>query len=333
MQTIPNAKFYENLPVLILGASGFIGRWIARYLSGTRCSLFLVVRDSRRSRKIFNEYTVNGELIEIDLTNFSDVTSTIKNIKPSIIFNLAGYGVDPSERDPEQARLMNADLVRVLCENLRVFSEPKLENLQLIHIGSALEYGTIGGNLSEDSIPHPTTLYGQTKLTGTETVKTYGQKYGVRGITARLFTVYGPGEHPQRLLPTLIEAARNQHPIPLTEGFQKRDFTYVEDVAEGLIRLSVCNAPPGQIVNLATGKLTTVREFVKIAADVLNIQDNFLQFGALPTRKEEMNHDDVSIDQLKQFTGWTPPTSIREGIQRTIAFFNKRGSLHQKNFL
>ena len=81
----------------------------------------------------------------------------------------------------------------------------------------------------------------------------------MRAVTARLFTVYGPGEHCGRLLPSLIEAARAEKPLELTAGTQLRDLTYVEDVAEGLLRLGLAQAEPGSVVNLATGHLTMVR--------------------------------------------------------------------------
>ena len=112
----------------------------------------------------------------------------------------------------------------------------------------------------------------------------------LRGVTARLFTVYGPGETPERLLPSLIQAAKAGRPQRLTSGHQKRDFTYVEDAAEGLLRLGQSSAEPGAVINLATGRLTPVRGLVRIAADVLNIPAENLEFGALSDRPEEMSH-------------------------------------------
>ena len=99
-----------------------------------------------------------------------------------------------------------------------------------------------------------------------------------------------------------------------------RDFTYVEDVADGLLRLGICSAPPGEIVNWQPERLSSVREFVEIASDVLPIQKSQLNFGAIPTRIEEMEHLPVSIGRLEKRISWRPPTSIREGIQRTWKF-------------
>jgi nucleoside-diphosphate-sugar epimerase len=146
------------------------------------------------------------------------------------------------------------------------------------------------------------------------------QRNELRGISARLFTVYGPGEHAGRLLPALLAARAASGPIELSAGLQRRDFTYVDDVAEGLLRLGLLPEPLAEgALNLATGRLASVRDFALAAAGVLGIDERRLQFGALPTRPEEMAHDPVSVRRLGDLVGWTPGTSIEEGVQRTVA--------------
>jgi nucleoside-diphosphate-sugar epimerase len=122
------------------------------------------------------------------------------------------------------------------------------------------------------------------------------------------------------LLPSLAQAAESGLPVPLTAGMQRRDFTFVEDVADGLLRLGVAEVPPGAIVNLATGTLETVRRFIEIAAGVLPLAPEQLRFGAIPTREEEMEHAAVAVDRLRALTGWIPPTGIAEGVRRTWTF-------------
>ena len=90
---------------------------------------------------------------------------------------------------------MNAELVGEICEAAARTAT------RIVHTGSALEYGNIGGNLAEDASPRPDTFYGCTKLQGTLNLVKTCRRSGVRGISVRLFTVYGPGEHETRLLP------------------------------------------------------------------------------------------------------------------------------------
>ncbi|HEX6558751.1 MAG TPA: NAD(P)-dependent oxidoreductase, partial [Longimicrobiales bacterium] len=205
------------------------------------------------------------------------------------------------------------------CETMASTGPQSWTGHTLVHVGSALEYGTSPGNLSEDTVEQPTTLYGRTKLSGTQVVANFSRQRGLHGITARLFTVYGPGERAERLLPTLLRAAREAAPIPLTAGLQRRDFTYVEEVADGLLRLGVVRSRDHAVVNLASGRLNTVREFVETAADIIGLERERLRFGALPTRQEEMSHAPVTNERLRSLTGWTPQIDIMTGLRRTAA--------------
>mgnify|MGYP002784254989 CR=1 FL=1 len=317
------ASSLSSAQIVVLGAAGFIGRWVSRRLCFHGAKPVLVVRDVQTAKEVFADYEINGEIIQADFQRLDSVTELIGGFKPDVVFNLAGYGVDHSERDEEAAYRINAHLVETICKAMAVHRNSDWPGQNIVHVGSALEYGEIGGNLAEDSAPNPTTLYGQSKLLGTNLLTQFCRKLGVKGLTARLFTVYGPGEHEGRLLPLLSEAARNSASLPLTAGQQQRDFTFVEDVADILIELALAEASPGEIVNLATGKLTTVRGFVEIAAEVLHIPKKHLNFGDIPARAEEMRHEAVTIDRLRKLLGprlKTPLTDIAEGIRRTKDF-------------
>ena len=236
------------------------------------------------------------------------------------MFNLAGYGVDPREQDEAIAQLTNVDLVETVALTLAALPTQGWSAQRLVHVGSALEYGTAGGDLNEKTVPRPTTVYGASKCKGTQCVVDTCSRTGLKAVTARLFTVYGPGESENRLLPSLLACATERRPCELTAGTQKRDFTYVEDVAEALLRLGLSGAEPGSVINVATGTLTEVREMVRVAADVLGIPSDHLRFGLKRTRFEEMTHKPVSIDRLLATTGWSPRTPVRDGLHRTKTF-------------
>lgn len=316
----PLPEIVRGRNILVFGAAGFIGRWVSRLLSLAGARLYLTARDVQSAKEIFSTYEVRGEIFEIDLQQLDSIGELIASIRPDVIFNLAGYGVDRSERNEDTAYRINASLIEMICLAMAGLGKSNWPGQQIIHAGSALEYGEISGNLAEDSGVNPTTLYGKSKLMGTQLLAARCRETGVRGLTARLFTVYGPGEHDGRLLPSLLKAAVDGQALALTAGQQRRDFTYVQDAAEGLIRLSATDSLPGEIVNLATGKLTSVRCFIETAASILNIPENRLHFGAIPTRNEEMQHDEVTVDRLQKLTNWAPRLSIEEGIFQTKNF-------------
>ena len=311
---------YAGVPVLVLGASGFIGRWVARLLTRAGARLYLPARDCSTAKRTFTELDIKGELLKLNLLETEITQRMIAEINPAITFNLAGYGIDRSECSEDLAFAINGRLPEFLCEAIALTSERGWTGQRMVHAGTAMEYGAVSGDLNETSPTKPTTLYGRSKLAGTEAIGSVCRRGSLAGVTARLFSVYGPGEAHTRLLPSLIAESKGSAAIPLTEGLHKRDFTYVEDIAEGLIRLGVAGCRPGEVVNVATGSLTSIRSFVRLASRELNIRNERLHFGALPTRPEEMDHDPVNCERLLELTGWQPRTGLLSGIRKTINF-------------
>lgn len=322
MATTDNSGFYCNeyrgITTAVLGATGFIGQWVARELSRRGANVHLIVRDKKAAHSVFGAHINPEHIWEVDLLHLKTTQKLFHQIKPSITFNLAGYGIDRTESDESTADEINAKLVKRMCEDVSEIRDSRWVGQDIVHVGSALEYGDIFGDLNERSVPQPTTLYGKSKLAGTQALTQCCRSYGIKGLTARLFTVYGPGEHEARLLPSLISAAKTERLLPLTAGRQKRDFTFITDVVEGLLRLGLSNTKPGEVVNVATGKLTSVRVFAETAAKELKIPLERLRFGALPTRTDEMDHAEVSLAVLRRALGWVPPTSVTEGIRQTV---------------
>ena len=308
---------YVGVKTLVLGASGFIGRWVARALSEAGAHVVCAVRDLDAMGALAARYGITGDIVAADLTDSAALDALFAAQRPSIAFNLAGYGIDRSERDDALARQINSEVPGQLALVCARYANPSWRALRLVHAGSALEYGEIGGHLPEDAVPVPTTLYGRTKLAGTQRLLD-AELPGM--AAARLFTVYGPGEHPGRLLPTLLDSRRSGAPVPLSAGTQRRDFTYVADVAEGLLALGLQSSVRGGVVNLATGKLYSVREFAETAARVLAIPAERLHFGAVAQRSDEMPHDTVSIDRLRESIAWVPATDVAEGVRRAVRF-------------
>ena len=312
---------YRGTRALVLGGSGFIGAWVARLLTHHHAIVTVTARDSdaaeaalaRVSRSAFG--VVRADFVEPDALN-----QVIARVRPQIVFNLVGYGVEPSERDPALMRALNTTLVDNLCAAAATMDAGDWSGATLVHAGSALECGPGTAAVREDCDADPTTDYGRTKRRATQLIQEYAAATSLKAVVGRLFTVYGPGEHSHRLLPALLRTARSGQPLALTDGRQPRDFTYVEDAAEGLLRLGVIAAPRGTIVNLATSHLSTVREFAETAANVLGFDPALLEFGALPTRGEEMWHGPVDVTRLQDLVAWVPTTTIAEGIRRTAEF-------------
>lgn len=313
----PELEHYRGRRALVLGGSGFIGAWVARALSARGARVHISARDAAVARRRLDRDPTEADIHQVTFERPGSVAALIEDIRPDVVFNLVVHGVDQTERDVSLMTRLNAEVPAEVCAALVSVRPPaSWAGARLVHAGSALEYGAAPGHLSEETVPQPTTDYGRTKLQGTDAVTAAGHSQGLRGVVARLFTVYGPGEHPGRLLPSIRDAARGADPLPLTDGLQRRDFTYVGEVVEGLLRLGACtNVPPGAVVNVATGRLVSVREFTEVAARTFGVDSARLQFGALPTRASEMCHDDVDVSRLRELVSWTPTLTITQGLQ------------------
>lgn len=318
------AAAYAGVEAAVFGATGFIGRHVCRALVAHGARPVLIVRDRAAGIPLGLELGVAPErVVACDVEDPAAVTRVVRELRAPITFNLAGYGVDREERDEARTFRVNARFVETLCAAISATEPRDWPGPRLVHAGTQLEYGPVKGVVHEALDARPDTAYGRSRLEATRALEAWGRSRALACVSARLFTVYGPGEHHGRLLPSLIETAATGRPLDLTSGAQRLDFTYVEDVAAGLLRLGSTAVPAGAVVNLARGEIVAVREFVELAADMLEIPHDLLRFGARADRPEEMRYSGVSNQRLRDITNWSPPTTVAGGIRRTLEWSNR----------
>ena len=314
--------------VLVTGATGFIGRRVTSALLDAGREVGVLVREQDRLPA-----ALTGRVAETfveDLARPGGLARTIARWQPEILFNLAGYGVAKDERDDRLAQRLNADLPGEAADAMARL-EGDWPGARIVHVGSALEYGVLDGPPDEGAVARPSTTYGRTKLAGTEALARATRARGLPCITFRLFTVFGPDERPGRLLPTLLAARGGTGRIALSAGEQARDFAFVDDVARviaeadlvwwGGDRILDAGFPlDAGAINVATGQLTRVRDFVAAAARVLGIDASRLGFGDLPALPEEMPHQPVPIQRLRAISPLLVPRSdLERALRVTLA--------------
>jgi len=304
---------------LVLGASGFLGRWLARALHAGGAHTTAQVRDRGHLPR---DIAATAEVWVSDLGRPGSARDLIQRAQPQVVFSLVGYGVAKGERLARDYTRLNAELPAEIARELLRTAETR--DATLVHVGSALEYGAEAGSLDEASNCLPTTEYGRSKLAGTLALEE-SRKEGLACLTGRAFTVFGLGEREGRLVPSLLAARDRSGRIPLSSGRQERDWIYVEDIARALVGLAAIapkkirarEAPfDAPAINLASGALRSVREFTELLARALDIREDRLGFGDLPGLAEEMFHPAVPIARLQRALGWTPPKDPTPAFRR-----------------
>lgn len=262
---------------LVTGAAGFIGTQIVKELCSKGYTVYaLIEKNDKRGRNklgcISNRIEIINELKEGNGYSPFD-----------IIYHTATVGVRP---DFDNIDLICDVNIKMSCD-LVDFAKRNNSSL-LVNFGSCFEYGDHGDVLlTEDMECKPESLYAISKVASTSLVTAYAKQKGVNLITVRPFGVFGEGEGPARLAPSIINSLRNGQKIDTTAGQQIRDFVNVKDVAKAIVELSEANYQPYEIYNICSDNPVKVRDFIEEIVSVCGFDKNLVNFGALPYRNNE----------------------------------------------
>jgi len=265
----------ENQRWLVTGAGGFIGGRLLRTLRARNLDAWGWTR------------------ADCDLRVSEAVTRALAQLKPTQIVHLAA--------SPGSAIKTDWTMVAEEVAMVGNLAEAMPEGCRLIHAGSMAEFGR-SGRFDEGSACRPRTPYGCAKAAATDHAVALRFRLGRSITVARLFGVYGPGEAPARLTPSLIRNLAAGLRVPLSPGDQVRDFVHVDDVCDILQGLALVDeAPP--IVNVGTGVGLTVRTVCEAVADALGADRDLLGFGEHPYRSVDEAELVANTDLLARVVG------------------------------
>jgi len=311
-------------PILVLGASGFVGANLLRMLLAVR-------RDVYGTALRFPAWRLEGlpdaNVIACDVLVPSNLRALLDRVRPLTVFDCVAYGAYSYERDPELIHRTNAAFVVSLCEEL---VERGIR--ALVHAGSSSEYGRESAAPPESRLPQPNSHYAASKVAAAATLGYMGRERALPCASLRLYSVYGPYEDASRLVPQLcLRGLRGELP-PFVDPSISRDFVYVDDACEAFVDAALHLSPAhyGESFNIGSGVCTRIGDVAKLARDLFAIEAE-PAFDMPPRAWDARGEDErewvADASRAADVLGWRARTSFEDGLARTRAWVESLSDL------
>lgn len=332
--------FYSKRNVLVTGGASFIGSHLVDQLLLKGASVTVV--DDLSSGTLQNlEQSMDAiQFIDGDLRDYSVGKSATEG--QDIVFHLAnihgGRGfIDTHPGEIVQNFAIDGNVFRAAQENgvERVCYTSSAcaypVNLQTMDTADNMNY--LSEEMADPFTPGAALAdgeYGWAKLMGEMALKGYHKQFGLKGVSCRLFTVYGPRENESHAVIALIaKAIIEQDPYEIWgTGKQSRNFTYVSDIVEGIL-LSAEKITDCRAVNVGTDDAITLADAARTILDVTGHAPEEIFYDT--SKPEGVSVRTASIENQKQWLGWSPRVSFAEGIAKTIEWY--LGSVDRKTLV
>jgi nucleoside-diphosphate-sugar epimerase/glycosyltransferase involved in cell wall biosynthesis len=242
-----------------------------------------------------------------------DVNAAIRKHRPRTIFNLAAYG--GYERQNVAAQIHTVNYVGTL--NL-VTALRDTGCDAFVQAGTSSEYGLNCAGPDESAPLEPNSDYAVSKVAISYLMNYYGRLENFPCTHLRIYSVYGPWEERDRLVPRLISLGLQGSYPPLVDPHISRDFVYVDDCTRAFVRaaLTTCRSAPGQVFNIATGIKTSLGEIVELARALFNIPEE-PEFRSMPNRRWDLSNWFGDPHLAHEKLGWTHRHSLKDGLRLT----------------
>ena len=297
-------------PILVLGAGGFVGANLLRRLLRHREDVFGVVRSLPAWRL---DGLDRRHILEADLIDLAATRNMVTSVHPRTIFNCVAYGAYSFETDHDLIYRTNFTALVQLVELLA-----ETDFSALVHAGSSSEYGTKSAGPLEEEALQPNSHYSVSKAAASNYISYAGKIRRLPVVNLRLYSVYGPLEDVSRLIPNLVAKGLEGAFPPLVDPSTSRDFVYVDDVCDAFVQAAARLTPDqyGEAFNIGSGRVTTIRDLAKIAAEVFAIREQPI-FGSMAGRSWDLPDWYAAPGKAERLLNWTAKTDLVTGLKLT----------------
>lgn len=309
--------------ILVTGAAGFIGSTLVdRLLSEGRSVVGLDNFDPFYSEEIKQGNLASAhnnkafELVRGDIRDAKAVDAVFTGARrfDAVVHLAALAGVRPSLERPVLYADVNVNGTAVLLD-----AAVRNGNSNFVFASSSSVYGerSDGPFKETDRVDHPISPYAATKKSCELLAHAFHHAHGIPVSCVRFFTAYGPRQRPDLAVRKFAELMRKGEPIPVFgDGSSQRDFTYIDDVVDGIVRAADCAVPWG-IFNFGGGRTVTVNEMIECLSKSLGVE---ARVDRQPMQIGDVSKTWADIAQARDILGYDPQTPFEQGIEKFVAW-------------
>jgi dolichol-phosphate mannosyltransferase len=301
-------------PILVLGASGFVGANLMKRLTSVRDDVYGTAQRLPAWRL---EGVPRERIVVADLLSPQSIPGLLDATAPKTVFNCLAFGAYPFETDAQRIYATNLTLAVRLVEALETRSIAAFVNC-----GSSSEYGLNGDAPREDAFLDPNSYYAASKCAAAHLIRYAGNVRRLPCAHLRLYSVYGPEEDASRLMPALMRASVDGAFPPFVSPDVCRDFVYCDDVTAALVAAADQMSPRifGEAFNIGSGRTTTMRELATVAKSVFRLAGD-PAFGSMQGRHWDTRRWSCDPAKAAAELGWRATTSLEDGLVRMRGWY------------
>ena len=313
------------MAILVTGGAGFIGSHLCeRLLKDGKKIICLDNFDPYYGREVkmenIRECQKNKDfrLIEADIRDAGALEKVFKENEISQVVHLAARpGVRQSIKDPYIYQDINVRGTLNLLEAAR-----KHGTGSFIFGSSSSVYGTAEVPFREKAVLCPTSPYGASKVGAEALCHVYSKLYGIKVTCLRFFTVYGPRQRPDMAIHKFTRLATEGKALPMMGSGTYRDYTYISDIIEGVVR-AMGKGFDFEVFNLGTTKTIGIEELISMLGKELGAE---VKVDRMPRQQGDVVATHADIGKAKEALGYEPRVGIREGIRLFVEWYRNRVS-------
>ena len=310
--------------IIMTGATSFVGAAAAGRLLEDGHTVIAAVRPASGKIHLLtgkHEQALKEKRLLIIENDLETPEGLLKQVprEDGTVFCHFGWGGSGSASRTDKA--LQEKNMEISLETIR--TAKALGCKKFLFSGSQAEYGMHQDLITEDAVCEPKSLYGEGKLAMREKGEKLCDELGLRYIHARIFSAYGPGDHPWTLVESCLDTFLSNKEMSLGACTQKWNFLYIDDLARGMAAL--CEAPESAfeglenpVFNFGGAETKVLKEFVEEIHELCGGQGES-QYNTRGENAEGLINLMPSIEKLKTVTGWKPEVDFKTGITRMIA--------------